>query len=104
MTSKLVAYVGANLNSGIGVDRQHGTRHELTDWHGNRLGSCALASSWRVNSWIGSRMYQIYAWANGKEYTGRGFGEGMVVVLRETALSKRNPQGISANGVPKPRA
>ena len=88
------------MNSGFGLDRQHGTRHELTDWEGNKIGSCYLASSWPVNSHVGNRMHQIYAWVDGKEYTGRGFGERMSVALRETALSLKNPQGISANGTP----
>ena len=95
---KLCAYVGKNMNSGFGIERQYGTRHELTDWHGNKIGTCYLSTSWQVNSYIGSRMSQIYAWANGKEYTGRGFGEGMAVVLRETAHSRKNPQGIHSNG------
>ncbi|UUV43265.1 hypothetical protein RCCWILLIS_93 [Rhodobacter phage RcCWillis] len=100
--ANLVAYVGESLKSGAGIDRELYSRNILTDWHGNRIGTCYLSNSWPVNSYIGSRMYQIYAWVDGKEYTGRGFGRGMSVNLRETALSLKNPQGISANGKPLP--
>lgn len=99
MSDKLVAYVGKRIEgSGFGCDCTYGARNELTDWHGNRIGTCVMATSWRVNSYVGSRMYQIYAWSNGKEYTGRGFGESMAVVLRETARSRKAVKGISANG------
>lgn len=95
---KFVAFVGKNQRDGMGVDRVVGSRHELTDWHGNKIGTCTLATSWPVNSNYGSHMYQIYAWHNNREWTGRGFGEGMGVVLRETAASRRALHGIDANG------
>jgi len=86
---RAVAYVGKTLGDGMGVDR-HGptSRRALTDWHGNQIGTCALTSSWRVRSYIGCRMYQIYATINGVDYTGRGFGEGMSVVLRRCAKQR----------------
>ena len=81
----LSAYVGKTLGDGMGVARHGATsRRELTDWHGNVIGTCFLSSSWRVRSYIGDRMYQIYATINNTTYTGRGFGEGMVVNLRRT--------------------
>ncbi len=83
----IVAYIGkpyARTESAYGLGRR-----ELTNWHGEILGTCYLGTGWRVNSYIGSRMYQVYATINGREYTGRSFGEGMSVVLRETAASKR---------------
>jgi hypothetical protein len=79
--NQLVAYVGK-------TEIASGTR-TLTDWHGNKIGVCRMPRSWRVNSYIGNRMYQIYASVDGVEYTGRGFGEGMVVVLRPTAKQRR---------------
>jgi hypothetical protein len=57
----------------------------LTNWAGERIGTCYLASGWRVNSYIGSHMHQIYATIDGVKYTGRGFGEGMSVKLRRCA-------------------
>ena len=85
-----VAYIGKTIGDGMGVDR-HGptSRRALTTWTGEQLGYCALRNSWRVGSAYGSRMYQVHATAFGREYTGRGFGEGMSIVLRETASSKR---------------
>lgn len=90
MSEKIIAYVGKNNKNGMGVDRAFGSTHELIGFCGNKIGNCTLPRRWRVNSYVGSHMYQIYAWANGKEYTGRGFGENMAVILRETAASKRN--------------
>ena len=88
--TNLIAYVGNTVGDGMGVERNGSfSRRELTDWHGEKLGACYLGRGWPVQSYIGSRMFQIYATVNGKEYTGRGFGEGMSVVLRETAASKR---------------
>jgi hypothetical protein len=86
---KLVAYVGRNRRDGMGVDRVAGSTHDLADWNGNRIGYCTLGRGWRVQSYIGTHMHQIYAWIGGREYTGRGFGEGLSVVLRETAASRR---------------
>lgn len=51
---------------------------KLTDWHGHELGTWRAVASWRVNSYVGSRMYQIEATIAGVTYTGRGFGEGML--------------------------
>lgn len=86
----IVAYVGEKVGDGMGVDRFGDTsRRFLTDWHGNKIGHCNLYKSWPVQSSIGNRMYQIYATIGDKVYTGRGFGVGMSVVLRETAASKR---------------
>lgn len=81
-----IGYVGKTLGDGMGVERHGSTsRRELTDWHGNVIGTCFLSSSWPVRSYIGSRMYQIYARINGVDYTGRGFGEGMAVNLKRCA-------------------
>jgi hypothetical protein len=76
-TKYTIAYVGAR--------RGDGTLRALTDWHGAEIGVCRLTSSWRVDSYIGTRMHQITAWIKGVRYTGRGFGEGMSVRLRPTA-------------------
>ena len=87
---ELFAYVGKPLGDGMGVDRFGPTsRRALTDWHGNQIGVCFLHKAWRVNSYLGTHMHQIYATVDGRKYTGRGFGEGMCVSLRETADSKR---------------
>jgi hypothetical protein len=85
--ARLVAYVGkpiARTDSAFGLGHR-----DLTTWTGDAIGTCHLGMGWKVQSWIGSRMYQVNARIAGHEYTGRGFGEGMSVVLRETAASKR---------------
>ena len=86
----LVAYVGETAGDGMGVEK-HGTtsRRHITDWNGKSLGTCFLGNGWPIRSCIGNRMFQIYAKIDGREYTGRGFGEGMSVVLRETAASRK---------------
>ncbi len=78
----LVAYVGNAL-------APFSSQHALTDFHGHRIGVCRSTSTWRTyNSYVGTRMYQIYATVNGVEYTGRGrgFGDGMSVALRPCAV------------------
>ena len=82
-----IAYVGALVNvnpHGTSMRITNGTR-ALNDWHGNQIGTCYISRSWRVFSYLGSHMNQIYARINGVDYTGRGFGEGMSVRLRRCA-------------------
>lgn len=76
-----IAYVGKRMDS----DKHWCGTHELVNWHGDKIGHCYLAKRWRVNSYIGSHMYQIYGTIDGVKYTGRGFGEGMSVNLRRCA-------------------
>lgn len=60
----------------VAYPRENGV---LGDWHGNPIGTWKVTSSWPVRSYIGSRMYQIRATLDdGRTYTGRGFGEGMI--------------------------
>jgi len=80
---EFVAYVGGKVND------FHYNTHELTTWTGDRIGTVRLGSGWRVNSYMGTRMYQAHATVNNRQFTGRTFGAGMAVVLRETAASKR---------------
>jgi hypothetical protein len=91
------AYIGKDLKCGMGVDRIIGTSYEVTTWTGAKICCATKGSEWRVNSYIGSHMAQFYARLKGREYTGRGFGEGMCITFRETAQSKRdNPREPSA--------
>jgi hypothetical protein len=74
-----IGYVGKPLGDGMGIDRFGPTsRRALNDWHGNQIGTCYISQSWRVFSYMGSHMCQIYATIDGVTYTGRGFGEGMI--------------------------
>lgn len=50
----------------------------MNDWHGAPIGTCRIVALWRVNSWMGSWMYQIEATIDGRTYTGRGMGSGML--------------------------
>lgn len=70
---------------------QDGTLHVCT-WTGHALGTAKLRSSWPVVSAFGTTMSQYVAQIAGREYTGRGFGEGMFLRLRETAASRRKPR------------
>jgi len=82
-STPFVAYVGPKLGDAMGCDKWgDGSRRELRDFNGTRIGTCFLSKSWPVRSFIGSRMWQIYAIVDGVDYTGRGFGEGMSVNLR----------------------
>ena len=86
---KFVAYLGEGKRNGMGCDRLVGQSYPVTTWTGDQIGNATIGSSWRVNSYVGTHMHQIYARVAGREFTGRGFGVGMAVVLRETAASKR---------------
>lgn len=70
-------------------------RHALTTWAGVRIGEVCLSTSWPVGSYVGPRMYQAYATVGGREFTGRTFGEGLALSLRETAASKRREKAKS---------
>ncbi|WP_299933747.1 hypothetical protein [uncultured Pelagimonas sp.] len=55
-----------------------------------------VSSKWRVHSHIGTHMHQYYFTIAGREFTGRGFGEGMCITLRETAASKAKRAEVAA--------
>lgn len=50
----------------------------LTDWHGRRLGTYRITSTWPIHSWISRTMHQVEAVVSGVTYTGRSCGVGMV--------------------------
>lgn len=85
----IFAYVGDSLKNGMGIDREVGCTYPITTWTGDPIGFASIGSKWRVNSFMGSHLHQFYAVIAGREYTGRGFGSGMCVRLKETAESKR---------------
>src|ERR1700722_10202851 len=58
----------------------------LGDWHGEAIGTWRVLSSWKVNSYIGSRMYSIEARVNGVRYAGRGFGVGMSLRAKRSRI------------------
>lgn len=61
-----VAYMGKDMAS-------------VTDWHANPLGAARVVSSWKMpRSWQGDRQYQVEARINGRLYTGRTMGGGMI--------------------------
>ncbi len=62
-----------------------GPNGALNDWHGRKIGTIRVRSSWRVSSWMGTHMHQIEATVDGVTYTGRSFGEGMIYRGRRKA-------------------
>ena len=55
----------------------------LNDWHGNPIGRYSVTSSrpaifFGHRSWQGDRYYYMRAKVDGKRYSLRGFGEGMI--------------------------
>lgn len=82
----IFAYIGSGMRNGMGCDRIVGQSYPVTVWTGLIIGSATRGTSWR-QGWV--EMYQFYARVGGREYTGRGQGEGMYIKLRETAESKR---------------
>lgn len=54
-------------------------RGTVTDWHGNELGACVVTARWCTpRSWVSSHMLQVEATINGRVYTGRSAGDGML--------------------------
>jgi hypothetical protein len=86
---KLTAYIGKPNLNGMGVDRSVGQTYPITVWTGAQIGFATKGKEWRVYSAYGHTMAMFYARIAGREYVGRGFGEGMAINLRETAKSKR---------------
>ena len=67
----IVGYVGKPLD--------RAGRYELTTWHGEKIGTLQVTSTWRTpRSWVSSTMSQAVATVDGVRYTGRTAGEGMV--------------------------
>lgn len=58
-----VAYMGADMAS-------------VTDWRGNPLGAARVVTSWQMRGQ--DRQYQVEARINGRLYTGRTMGAGML--------------------------
>lgn len=80
--AEIMAYVGD-------ITPDNHMRRDLALWTGAKIGTCRLTSSWPIQSYIGSRMYQIHATVAGVAYTGRGFGTGMIVRLRKCKCQPR---------------
>ena len=55
-----------------------GARGELRAWSGEVLGMCRVVGRWPVRSHWASHMLQVEATIDGRTYTGRGFGNGML--------------------------
>lgn len=83
---RLIAYVGRCRFDGMGCDRLYGTSYDLTDWHGNVIGSIRLTTSWRAG-WV--TIHQAYATVAGVEYVGRTQGPGMYFSGRARRTGKR---------------
>ena len=62
---------------------------QLGDWHGTVIGTWRVLSSWKVNSWIGPRMYSIECRVNGVRYVGRGFGVGMSLRAKRSPIQDK---------------
>ena len=51
----------------------------LTDWHGNKIGQYKITSTWKTpRSYVSSTMNQVTALVDGRRYTGRSAGVGMI--------------------------
>jgi hypothetical protein len=55
-----------------------GATGRIQSWSGEDIGTCRIVSMWPVRSFMGSHMCQIRATINGRSYTGRGMGNGMI--------------------------
>ena len=71
------------------IGTREGGSYPVTTWAGDVLGYATKGATWRVAGYVGTHMSMFYARIGGREYAGRGYGEGMYITLRETAASKR---------------
>ena len=74
----IVAYIGS-MNAGSDMPRGsgRGATYPVTVWTGLPIGYATRGSTWRTpGSYVSSTMSQFYATIGGREYTGRGAGEG----------------------------
>lgn len=83
------AYVGKGNLDGAGCDRVVAQSYNVTTWTGEKICAATKGASWHVRSHMGDVMSQFYARFNERAYTGRSFGSGMYIRLKETAESKR---------------
>lgn len=72
-----------------------GDNGQLRDWHGKVIGKYRVTSSWPAiffgcQSWQGERMFAMRATVDGREYSLRGFGKGMVARGRAVKTRKGN--------------
>ena len=84
----IFAYIGAPMGNGMGCDRIVGQTYPVTVWTGDKIGIATKGATWRAGPY-GDELSQFYARINGREFTGRGQGQGMCIKLKETAESKR---------------
>lgn len=75
---------GSVIDEQTGVIVGYPKGDRLQTWGGKDIEGLKLrvVSTWSVRSWIGSTMYAYSAVYNGRKYHGRGFGDGMSLVLR----------------------
>lgn len=62
---------------------------DVTIWTGAKIGTARMTARWKVNSFMGTHMHQFEATVSGRKFTGRSFGHGCMINLRETAASAR---------------
>ena len=84
----IFAYIGAPMGNGMGCDGFVGQSYPVTVWTGEKIGNATKGATWRVGNY-GDELSQFYARINGREFTGRGQGQGMCIILKERAESKR---------------
>lgn len=86
----IVAYMSLSREARESTNYAPCRRWDVTTWTGLPIGFAYETSKWRTpRSFVSLTMSQFTATIGGRQYTGRGAGDGMSIVLRETAASKR---------------
>lgn len=73
----------------------------LQDYEGKTIEGVTLrvVSSWPTpNSWVASRRFAYRASYKGREYHGRGYGDGMSLVLRISRRKAQAATGATSKG------
>ena len=77
------------LEHGEGVFYLGDGERSVVSWGGLHIAPATVTHKWRVQSWYGTHMHQVRVRIGKREFTGRGWGVGMSIALRETAASRK---------------
>jgi len=70
--------MGAFVSDEYAVGYMSNDMRSVQTWSGEFLGHAKVISSWRINSYMSDRMFQVEVVIDDKRFTGRTLGEGML--------------------------
>lgn len=74
---------GAVITDSYVIGYMSSDMRQVTTWHGEVISeNVRVTAKWPIRSYVSSHMYQVRAFINGKWFTGRTVGEGMIIRMR----------------------